>query len=127
MKCSYLLRNFLHKFPCFSPILALFQLLYSRNQDPIHFASYDAKENCLLDIPNTVGNSIQMVKGKWQRKFNSSHLKEIQKQCIEVCCKVCYLFYFGRYCHLNRQTVRHVQHLPYARLWAHINHCFVKK
>ena len=27
-------------------------------------------------------------KGKWQQKFNSSHLKEIQKQCIEVYYKI---------------------------------------
>ena len=24
------------------------------------------------------------VKGKWQQKINSSHLKEIQKQCMET-------------------------------------------
>ena len=48
--------------------------------------------------------TIFSIKGKWQQKFHSSQLKEIQKQYIEVYYKVfevnvfrvCY-FYFGSY------------------------------
>ena len=46
--------------------------------------------------------------GEWQQKFNSSHLKRIQKQCIEEHYKILNLFYFGRYCHLNQRTVRYL-------------------
>ena len=50
-----------------------------------------------------------LMKGKWQQKFNSSHLKEIKKQCIEVYCKIFISFFFWQiYSHLNQRTVRHL-------------------
>ena len=51
--------------------------------------------------------TVFVVKGKWQQKFNSSHLNEIQKQCVDVYYKILYLFYFERYS-LNQETVRYL-------------------
>ena len=51
------------------------------------------------------------IKGNLQQKCNSSHLKEIQKQCLYIVytiIKFLYLFYFGRYSHRNQRTVRHL-------------------
>ena len=46
---------------------------------------------------------------KWQRKFNSTHLKEIQKQYLEVYNKIFLsVLLWYRYSHLNQQSVRHL-------------------
>ena len=45
---------------------------------------------------------------KWQQKFNSSHLKEIQKQHIEVYYKIFIYVSFRAISYLNQRTVRHL-------------------
>ena len=45
--------------------------------------------SALLDIHDITSTEKELanmlnVKGKWQQKLNSSDLKEIQKQCLEV-------------------------------------------
>ena len=44
---------------------------------------------------------------KWQQKFNLSHLKEIQKQYVEVITKFLSVL-FGTCCPLNQPTVCHL-------------------
>ena len=60
---------------------------------------------------NTLYKRPVILKMKWQRKFNSTHLKEIHKQYLEVYNKIfvsVLLWYIYRYSYLNQQSFRHL-------------------
>ena len=66
-------------------------------------AENEQRWKCKVDCYNS-----KVVKEKWQQKFNSSHLKEIQKQSIEVYYKIFKSVFLWRFSHLNQRTVRHL-------------------